>query len=151
MSIDGVQRDGVQEKATQNQALEGQMASEQVMQVSVTNPLLRASVIVVAMFTAFVLTFWGMHSLRTNDPYVQSVLQLSGDAARGRDIFVLNCATCHGLEAAGEVGPSLNSVSERKSRVALVEQVISGQTPPMPQFQPNEKDMADLLSFLETL
>ncbi|PZO22266.1 MAG: cytochrome C [Leptolyngbya foveolarum] len=127
------------------------MAPEQVVQVSVTNPLLRASVIVIAMLTALVLTFWSLHSMQTSDPYVQKVLQLSGDSARGKDIFALNCATCHGLEAAGEVGPSLNGVSERKSKVALIEQVISGQTPPMPQFQPNEKDMADLLSFLETL
>ena len=141
----------MQEKAARNQALTSQMASEQDMQVIVTNPLLRATVIVMAMLAAFVLTFWGMHSLRTSDPYVQSVLQLSGNPARGKDIFTLNCATCHGLEAAGEVGPNLNRVSERKSKVALIEQVISGQTPPMPQFQPNEKDMADLLGFLETL
>ncbi|MGB3291490.1 MAG: cytochrome c, partial [Phormidesmis sp.] len=84
-------------------------------------------------------------------PYVHSVLQLTGDHSRGREIFQLNCATCHGLERAGEVGPDLHGVSERKSRSALIHQVISGQTPPMPQFQPNEKDMADLLSFLETL
>lgn len=150
MSIDSVQKDAVQE-TVRNQVLEDQSGSEQVMQVSVTNPLLRASVIVMAMLTAFVLTFWGMHSMQTSDPYAQSVLQLSGNPDRGKDIFTLNCATCHGLEAAGEVGPSLSGVSERKSRVALIEQVISGQTPPMPQFQPNEKDMADLLSFLETL
>ena len=85
------------------------------------------------------------------DPYIQSVLQLTGDADRGREIFQLNCATCHGLDADGEVGPNLRDVSERKSKVALIQQVISGQTPPMPQFQPNERDMADLLSFLETL
>lgn len=151
MSIDSVQENGVQEKVTRNQALKGQMVPEQIMQVSVTNPLLRASVIVIAMLTAFILTFWSLHSMQTSDPYVQSVLQLSGNLARGKDIFTLNCATCHGLQAAGEVGPSLSGVSERKSKVALIEQVISGQTPPMPQFQPNEKDMADLLSFLETL
>ncbi|MEM8502842.1 MAG: cytochrome c [Cyanobacteria bacterium P01_D01_bin.1] len=93
----------------------------------------------------------GMYALTPNDPYVQSVLQLTGDASRGHDIFQLNCATCHGLEASGEVGPDLHNVSERRSRAALITQVISGQTPPMPQFQPNQRDMADLLAFLETL
>jgi len=94
---------------------------------------------------------WALVAHTHSDPYVSSVLQLTGDAGRGKEIFITNCATCHGLEAGGEVGPDLHSVSERKSRRALIEQVISGKTPPMPQFQPNEKDMADLLSFLETL
>ena len=97
------------------------------------------------------LSLWGRYSIQPSDPYIQNVLQLSGDVSRGNDIFQLNCATCHGLEAAGEVGPTLQGISERRSQVALIQQVISGQTPPMPQFQPNERDMADLLSFLETL
>lgn len=100
---------------------------------------------------AIVLTFWSYHIFSTRSPYVSDVLQITGDAQRGKDIFVLNCATCHGIAADGEVGPDLRNVSERKSRVALIEQVISGKTPPMPQFQPNERDMADLLEFLETL
>ena len=156
MSIDSLQKNGVSsdgspKETAPDQAIEDEAAVGQVIDVSTTNPLLRATVIVVALVTAFIVAFWGIHSLQSTDPYVQSVLQLSGDPARGREIFALNCATCHGLEAAGEVGPDLSKVSERKSRVALIEQVISGQTPPMPQFQPNEKDMADLLSFLETL
>ncbi len=106
---------------------------------------------VVGVLLAIGITFWGLHALGSQDPYLQSVLQMSGDAARGQEIFKLNCATCHGLTAGGEVGPDLHGVSEHKSRVALIEQVISGQTPPMPQFQPGTKDMADLLSFLETL
>ncbi|RDH51814.1 cytochrome C, partial [Mastigocladus laminosus WC112] len=32
-----------------------------------------------------------------------------------------------------------------------IHQVISGDTPPMPKFQPSAKEMADLLSYLETL
>jgi hypothetical protein len=33
----------------------------------------------------------------------------------------------------------------------LIQQVVSGNTPPMPQFQPEAKDMADLLEYLEQL
>ena len=106
---------------------------------------------VVGIALAMVLAFWGVHALRPSDPYVHSVLQRVGDSDRGREIFLLNCATCHGLEQAGLVGPDLHHVSERKSRSGLIHQVVSGQTPPMPQFQPTERDMADLLSFLETL
>lgn len=97
------------------------------------------------------LVLWGIHQQQMADPYVRSVLALEGDSARGEEIFRLNCATCHGLEASGEVGPNLHDVSARKSRIGLIEQVISGKTPPMPQFQPDPKEMADLLEFLETL
>ncbi len=115
------------------------------------NLIQRMAVIVVGVLVAFTLMAWGVRAMQTSDPYVRNVLALTGDAARGHDIFQLNCAVCHGLEAAGEVGPDLHGVSERKSEVALIQQVISGKTPPMPQFQPNAKDMADLLNYLETL
>jgi mono/diheme cytochrome c family protein len=83
--------------------------------------------------------------------YVQAVLRLPGDALQGQAIFQMNCAVCHGNKANGNVGPSLQHVSSRKSRQALIEQVISGNTPPMPQFQPSAQTMADLLSYLDSL
>lgn len=82
---------------------------------------------------------------------MRSVLALKGDAVQGHAIFLMNCAGCHGTEADGRVGPSLHNVSNRKSKISLIQQVVSGQTPPMPQFQPNPQEMADLLSYLETL
>lgn len=93
----------------------------------------------------------GMYQYQYSDPYVRTVLSMPGDVQRGHAIFQMNCASCHGLEADGRVGPSLHSVSDRKSRVALIRQVTSGQTPPMPQFQPRPQEMADLLKYLETL
>jgi mono/diheme cytochrome c family protein len=84
-------------------------------------------------------------------PYTQNVLSLPGDTAQGKAIFTMNCAVCHGLLADGKVGPSLKHVSLRKSPSLLIEQVISGKTPPMPQFQPDPQVMADLLSYLESL
>jgi mono/diheme cytochrome c family protein len=85
------------------------------------------------------------------DPYIQNVLARMGDANQGQAIFQLNCAGCHGLMGDGKVGPSLKNVSARKSRRGLIEQVISGKTPPMPQFQPSPQEMADLLSYLGNL
>jgi len=85
------------------------------------------------------------------DQYTQSVLNLSGDPVQGRSIFVMNCVACHGQWANGKVGPSLHGVSDRKSDVRLIQQVVSGETPPMPQFQPSSQDMADLLSYLKQL
>lgn len=98
-----------------------------------------------------VLVIWGIHRVEVSDPYVHDVLDTAGSLDRGQQLFWQNCATCHGLNGTGEVGPDLQNVSERKSQVALIKQVISGKTPPMPQFQPNTQDMADLLVFLETL
>jgi mono/diheme cytochrome c family protein len=106
---------------------------------------------IVAVLAVVAGLLWGIYQFRLSDPYVRSVLSLRGDIDRGHAIFLMNCAGCHGSEADGRVGPSLRNVSEHKSRVKLIEQVISGKTPPMPQFQPNPKEMADLLSYLEQL
>lgn len=110
-------------------------------------------VILIFLGIALVIMAWlgGVYYIEHADPYVRQVLALEGDAERGQEIFLMNCATCHGLLGKGEVGPSLQNVSARKSDVGLIHQVISGDTPPMPQFQPNEQDMADLLEFLERL
>ena len=97
------------------------------------------------------LVIFGVHWVRASDPYVKSVLSLSGDKVQGQAIFQMNCAVCHGLQADGRVGPSLQGISKRKSRFGLIHQVTSGETPPMPQFQPSTREMADLLSYLETL
>ena len=100
---------------------------------------------------AIVLGILGTYQLRKSDPYVQEVLTMTGDPIQGHAIFQINCSGCHGIMADGKVGPSLKNVSGRKSQVALIEQVISGQTPPMPKFQPSPKEMADLLSYLDSL
>ncbi|MGD1908102.1 MAG: c-type cytochrome [Leptolyngbyaceae cyanobacterium] len=99
---------------------------------------------------AFVITF-GIRQVQASDPYIHNVLALHGEQERGQAIFQMNCAVCHGIEANGEVGPSLLKVSGRMSKVRLIKQVTSGRTPPMPQFQPEAQDMADLLAYLESL
>ena len=96
-------------------------------------------------------TILAVHFYETSDPYIKEVLTLKGDSARGQAIFQTNCAVCHGLQADSPVGPSLVNVSKHKSKVGIIKQVIGGQTPPMPKFQPRTQDMADLLSYLETL
>ena len=93
----------------------------------------------------------GLYHFQYSDPYVREVLSLSADIEQGHAIFQMNCSSCHGLNANGLVGPNLHHVSARKSRVAIIRQVTSGQTPPMPQFQPEPQAMADLLGYLETL
>ena len=93
----------------------------------------------------------GLYQVRYSDPYVRDVLVLNGDPVQGHAIFQMNCSGCHGYNADGKVGPSLLKVSDRKSRTRLIRQVVSGETPPMPQFQPSAQEMADLLKYLESL
>lgn len=115
-------------------------------------PLVRRTILtLLAVVLAIVLAVAGMRYIQAADPYIQAVLARQGDQQRGRAIFQMNCAVCHGIEASGEVGPDLRGVSDHRSKVSLIKQVISGDTPPMPQFQPSPQDMADLLKYLESL
>ena len=87
-------------------------------------------------------------SASSRDPYVTSSLEKVGDQEHGSKLFLINCAGCHGIAAQGVVGPNLHGVSQRKKDPALIHQVISGKTPPMPSFQPDPQSMADLLAYL---
>ena len=108
-------------------------------------------VTVLGVVVAIVILTVGFYQIRNPDPYTQQVLALEGDVARGHAIFELNCAGCHGEFANGKVGPSLRGVAERRSQMGLIHQITSGETPPMPEFQANPQEMADLLSYLDTL
>ncbi len=109
------------------------------------------ALLALAILLAVPLGIFGVQMVQASDPYVKSVLSQTGDSIQGHAIFQINCAGCHGSAADGRVGPSLQAVSKRKSRYGLIHQVISGETPPMPKFQPSTQEMADLLSYLESL
>jgi mono/diheme cytochrome c family protein len=85
------------------------------------------------------------------DPYTRQTLELTGSAEQGGKLFLINCAGCHGIAGQGLVGPNLHGVSSRKNQRQLIHQVVSGQTPPMPRFQPDPQAMADLLAYLNGL
>ncbi|WP_096621350.1 c-type cytochrome [Calothrix sp. NIES-3974] len=122
-------------------------------QITTTPPnfTLRITLTVLVIALTVVLTIFIIRMVQASDPYVKAVLSQNGNPVQGHAIFQINCAGCHGLEADGRVGPSLQGVSKRKSPYGLIHQVISGETPPMPKFQPSPREMADLLSYLETL
>ena len=103
------------------------------------------------MLIALPLVLFGIEMVKASDPYVKSVLSHQGNPVQGKAIFQINCAGCHGLQGNGLVGPTLHDISKYKSRYGLIHQVTSGDTPPMPKFQPSVQEMADLLSYLESL
>ncbi|MDX2240541.1 MAG: c-type cytochrome [Leptolyngbyaceae cyanobacterium bins.302] len=125
--------------------LESQVASKENVLQRIA--LVTGAVLVIVLFVIGL----GVYQSQGVEPYVREVLALTGDPEQGNAIFQMNCAGCHGSLADGRVGPSLLSVSSRKTKPSLIHQVTSGQTPPMPQFQPSPQEMADLLSYLETL
>ena len=114
---------------------------------------LKVAVITVLVAVVASLSFLGIYWQHNFDPYVQEVLSLEGSVEHGRAIFQINCSGCHVLSTSNSnsVGPNLSDIAKRKSRVDIIRQVISGSTPPMPRFQPNAEEMADLLQYLETL
>jgi len=107
--------------------------------------------LVVLAVVALVATSALVASANSRDPYVTSSLEKVGDQEHGSKLFLINCAGCHGIAAQGVVGPNLHGVSQRKNDSALIQQVISGKTPPMPSFQPDPQSMADLLAYLHEL
>ncbi|WYL94045.1 MAG: cytochrome c [Gloeotrichia echinulata IR180] len=115
------------------------------------NLIQRLALLTLAILLAVPLGIFGVQMVQASDPYVKNVLSLTGNSIQGHAIFEINCAGCHGTLADGRVGPSLQAVSKRKSEYGLIRQVISGETPPMPKFQPSAQEMADLLSYLESL
>ena len=109
-----------------------------------------AALVTLAAMASIVLLLTVLSAARS-DPYSRATLALGGSVDNGGRLFRLNCAGCHGLAAQGLVGPDLHGVGRRKSDRQLIQQVVSGRTPPMPRFQPAPQDMADLLAFLRQL
>ena len=112
--------------------------------------LVTTLVVLAAAATALILLLVALPAARS-DPYSRTTLQLAGSAENGGQLFLINCAGCHGIGAQGLVGPNLHGVKARKNDRQLIQQVVSGQTPPMPRFQPEPQAMADLLAYLHTL
>ncbi|HYZ17862.1 MAG TPA: cytochrome c [Candidatus Acidoferrum sp.] len=77
----------------------------------------------------------------------------AGDATHGKQIFMANCASCHGANAEGGVGPSLKGEKSRKNYQQAIAWIKNPQ-PPMPKLYPSplsEKDVDDVAAYVETL
>jgi putative heme-binding domain-containing protein len=69
----------------------------------------------------------GERKLGTN-PRPRAILSLTGDPAKGRELFLtesLKCATCHKVEGKGtDVGPDLSDIGKKRSREQLLESLL---------------------------
>ena len=88
---------------------------------------------------------------QANNNYIFKTLELNGSVHEGDALFKMNCVGCHGINARGLVGPDLHAVTERLNDKKIINQVIEGLTPPMPSFEIDPQNMANLLKYLHSL
>lgn len=72
-------------------------------------------------------------------------------ARRGHDLFLLNCAHCHGPDARGDEGPDLHGLAKSDARIAsMIKNGIKGE---MPKFgaKLTDPDVEALIAFIRTL
>ena len=86
-----------------------------------------------------------------NNKYIMKTLELNGSAEKGDALFKINCVGCHGITARGLVGPDLHSITQRLNDKEIIKQVTGGLTPPMPSFEIDPVNMANLLKYLHSL
>tara|TARA_B100002051_G_scaffold275560_2_gene320034 strand:- start:1467 stop:1856 length:390 start_codon:yes stop_codon:yes gene_type:complete len=108
------------------------------------------ALVVLAAAACVVLLLWFIGNAR-QDPYLKATLDLQGSTEHGGQLFRINCAGCHGLAGQGLLGPELIGISDHQRDQRLIHQIVSGETPPMPSFQIEPAEMADLLAYLHTL
>ena len=113
------------------------------------NTWLKATLLIFCM-TSLVLMLWLFGIFQTN-PYLKRTLSLEGFSEQGERLFRVNCVGCHGISGQGLLGPDLHEVSYHLSEKKIINQIMQGETPPMPSFQMEPQQMADLLAYLKSL
>jgi len=79
------------------------------------------------------------------------ILRPGTAANRGRDLFMLNCAHCHGTDARGDEGPDLHGLTRSDARIALM--IKNGVKGEMPKFgaKLTAADVRALIAFVRSL
>ena len=54
------------------------------------------------------LATFGLAKWHPFSPSAAPAASAAGDATHGREVFVVNCSGCHGMDATGGIGPSLH-------------------------------------------
>jgi len=73
---------------------------------------------------------------------LKSILALSGDAARGHEIFFSSsaaaCRTCHAIHGTGgDIGPDLSLIGKKYERAALLETILDPSKAIAPEYVPH--------------
>jgi mono/diheme cytochrome c family protein len=89
-------------------------------------------------------------SLQTTQAATAPV-NLAGEAAQGKQLFLMNCAHCHADDAHGDEGPDLYNLHKSDARIHQI--VTGGIKGEMPSFAKklNDQDIIAITAFLRTL
>ena len=90
-------------------------------------------------------------SFSTNAQAATQSPELTADAVRGRHLFVMNCAHCHGDDARGDEGPDLHDPHRSDARIHEV--ITAGIKSEMHSFgkKLGDSDVQHLIAYLRTL
>ena len=105
-------------------------------------------IVLLLAFIIFVLIYLKNHE---SNQYILKTLELEGSVKDGNALFKTNCVGCHGITARGLVGPDLHSITQNFNDKEIIKQVTGGLTPPMPSFEIDPQNMANLLKYLHSL
>ena len=105
-------------------------------------------IVLLVAFIIFVLIYLKNHE---SNQYILKTLELEGSVKDGNALFKTNCVGCHGITARGLVGPDLHSITQSFNDQEIIKQVTGGLTPPMPSFEIDPQNMANLLKYLHSL
>jgi mono/diheme cytochrome c family protein len=101
--------------------------------------------------------YWGGEMLLNAEPQVSGAISVWAQnepaaVIRGHDLFLLNCAHCHGDDARGtEEAPDLSKFNKSEARIASV--VKNGIKGEMPRFDQKltDADVQSLIRFIRSL
>ncbi len=82
-----------------------------------------------------------------------SVVSVTGAPIPGRQLYMQYCSSCHGANAQGGMGPSLQNEASRKNLAQAIAW-IKNPALPMPSLYPgslNDKDVLDIATYVESL
>ena len=73
------------------------------------------------------------------------------DIAMGKQLYAANCASCHGVDATGQLGPNLHGVVERRGEQGVFGIVRNGMGGMPPVVSINDQRVWQVIGYLRTL
>jgi mono/diheme cytochrome c family protein len=105
----------------------------------------------IAMFMRHAPFLVSFPSIPSSAQAATKLFELTGEAAQGRHLFLMNCAHCHGDDALGDEGPDLHDLHKSDARIHQV--ITGGIKGEMPSFAKKlgEPEIRQLTAYLRTL
>jgi len=94
------------------------------------------------------LATFGLAKWHPFSPAAAPAASVAGDAGRGRQVFVVNCAGCHGMDATGGIGPSLHGIG---LTAPDVEEIVASGRGVMPPGVVEGREAADVAAYVASI